>query len=1212
MPTSSPRIGFPRLSGTAKHLLVLGLCVGCEADLGKTGRLTTKTLGEVVYREACQRVAYTSQLAEYTAHRREKVDATGVTYRPLCTDGAAPPAESPLVMYAVAAERQNIISAIDAAIPAPLVDDVDAALRAMMPAFEGPSVEAAVDELGHQLRRLSGDAQATAALARLGYRVGFFPSERAGGLLRSLLGTPGLHDALQAVLPVLVDSQPGAMDAPGAPSLSALVSALRFEMASIAAEKKPQAPDRTLHLFHRFLFTESQELATLPAGQAYYAIQRDHRGLPILLGAQFPSPYVDMDKDGYADSNSEGRLIDSKSKPIPFVTPFEVNAFYQKDLAEARDSQGRALVAATSQPLYNYINLDTTVLAALFREFPLLLSEKRDIPLRLVEGANFFLGPRKSQKKTTQESIEYFGFDETQSPLLDIIYGFTQLLTYSDQGSQTGVELNRLLRAFQLLINKHENSIARNLDAANKAFDEAKKSEYAEAILDDESTLYDDLAPIIVRMLRNPALIHDLSLALGDPATEDLGQIISLLATDSSQVFMNQDQLDTRGQPSDLSSVVGENGKRKVNPKLADSDFDKNPNNPSNNRSVLQRVLHIVHDANQSPFCNKDGAYINIKIVIDIKIAGPAKPCTLFQLDDLALYYLLSIASESVRVRDPYTNFINAITNPTLKTQAQALDALGLLDNLIGIPGFGKYPTPAMLARVLFQENSRRAEFFKTTLDFGACNPVRPGTLCSNQHLEWQKYYDGALFSLESIHPRDARGNLKHNVNFYTAFRPIVDAFAKHDECIQTDAIGSCVKWRNAGQILVDFLSVLHRHWPTAKSTFFNSPGYEPQQQFSGLSKYQALIAKLLASGDLWNSSRALAYTLANNVLDDGSSLPLSFVLARFVRFFFDPGAARMAGPLVFRDGQTQALRNDGKPTFSPTGDKVILDVLPKNVAGQVTPFDLLAAAYRNKQARAKQNEALAQRWQDAVGATADLYLTARTPGPGTYRLATPRLRVLADAGLSLLRDRVAAHGAARDVGVWVNAKLFPDVKGALTGPLGAAILSVLNELAQKPEAKAQLSRLLVSFLADPGPGSPDAARFSALLYTTADAVQLLADDQDLVPVLRPASGFLSDQVVGGFLGVLRRGLPVDSKRTFLTVAERLFVPERRGLTPAFLLSDAIGEINRYLAGDPVVLHQSFGPADYQMLLATAGQFMSDERRGLRRVLDIVNTRSGP
>ena len=1211
----TPRLGISGLVGPLSVVALSVATASCDVDLGSRTQLGEKTLGEVVYRESCQRVAYTSQLAEHVAGTRSVVDASGVTYRPMCSDGLAAPTDAPTVMGAVSSERKNIVSGIDTAIPKSLYDDLDLALRGTMPGLEGPEAQTAAQLGGEQIRLLAESPQATAALSRLGYREGFLPRSTSGGLMRGLLAAPELHPSLTSVLPILFDSQVGAGDAPGSLSMKALLSALSKEVGAISAVTSPQAPDRTLNLINRFLLTESAELVTLPAGQSYPAVRRDHRGLPIvaLVGTAFPSPYVDKDKDGYADISADGRFVDGAGSPIPFVTPFASISLYQKDLAVARDSQGRALVAAVGQPLYSYQNLDDTVLAGLLREAPQLLDSQRDIALRLAEGASFLLGPRSLDKRDygAAGTIDYQGFDKTQSPLLDIAYSFLQLLTYSDSGATTGIELNRLLRSVQLLLNNQENALARSLDAVAKAFDEAKKPDYAAAVLDEKSTLYDDLAPILVRLLRDPDLLRDVLLALNDPATADLGQILALLATDSSELFMNQNQLDTRGEPADLSSVIGTFGKP-VDRNVPDSDVDKNPGNPKNNRSILQRVLHLVHDANQTPFCNKDGAYVNIKIVIDIKVAGPAKPCTLFRLDDLALYYLLSIASDSVKMRDPYTNFLNSITDSTLKTQAQALDALGLLDNLVGIPGFGKYPTPAMLARVLFQDVSKRADFFKTTLDFGACSPARPGTLCSNQNLEWQTYYDGALFGLEAVHPRDAAGNPKTNVNFYTAFRPIVDAFAKHDECIQKNASGTCIKLRNAGQILVDLLAALHRHWPTAQSTFFGAPSYEPQQQKSGASRYEPLIAKLISTGDLWASTRALLPILANVLTDDGSNLPISTVIARFARFLLDPEAARIGGPLVYRDGRSQALRNDGKPTFSPTGDPVILDLIQSTTAaGKVTPFDLLADAYKNKRARMAQDPATANKWQTAVSAAADLYLTARVPNAGTYKFSTPRLRPIVVAGIDILRDRTMAHGNAGDLGSWVKSSLYPDLEKSLTGPVFAGSMDVLTQVSASAVAKPRLYKLLSSILADPGPASPDAPRFLALLYSTADLMQLLADDGDLVPIVKPLAGLFDPQVAGGLLGILRRGLPSDSKQTLITVGKNMFLPDAQARYPAFFLGDAISEINRSAAGQPGRLGTTFSAADYQALLSTVGQFLSDERRGVRRVLDIINTRNG-
>ena len=88
-----------------------------------------------------------------------------------------------------------------------------------------------------------------------------------------------------------------------------------------------------------------------------------------------------------------------------------------------------------------------------------------------------------------------------------MFYGVLQILTYADTGVSTGIGLNPLTRSIQLLLNTQESVLARTLDATAKAFDESKKPAYAAAVLDENSTLYDDLAPILVRLLRDPDLL---------------------------------------------------------------------------------------------------------------------------------------------------------------------------------------------------------------------------------------------------------------------------------------------------------------------------------------------------------------------------------------------------------------------------------------------------------------------------------------------------------------------------------------------------------------------------------------------------------------------------------------------------------------------------------------------------------------------------------
>lgn len=1186
-------------------LSVLG---SCDVDLGARVPPPPRTLGQIVYSQACQRVAYSGELAQYQAGQRPGLDASGVRYRPMCsgTQDVAPPGDAPTVMQAVRAERQGIVSSVDQAVPQSLEDPLDQAMRAMLPALDGGEATAAASAAGAVVQAMAADPAVPLALTRLGFRSGFRPLSTEGALTRALLDYPELWAMGNAVLPRLWPSTPRGSDAPGTDGRKALLRAVAREMEQTVAVADVHKKDRTARLFMDFLLGEYAELRTLPAGQSLFGVLRDPRGAALVNAPAgvLPAPFADKDRDGLADLDALGRFVGSDGKPVPQITPFLTWQQKQpggRDSAAGRDASGRAMTAATGgQPLYSYVNLDDTVLAGLLREGPALFDAKRDIPLRLFRGALPLLGPRvPARKDYPAGALEYTGFDKAQAPLLDMGYAVTQLLTYSDAGDATGADLVRLLRGLQLLLLNQESITARNLDAVIKGFDESKLPAYAAAKLAEQSPLYDDLLPVLVRLLRVPGLLNEVLLSLGDPAVRDLGPILSQLMTDSSYVFLNQDQLDA----TKPGATVGSLGKQ-VNRAAADSDVDKRPTNAANNRSLLQRVLQLVHDANGIALCNRDGAYVNIKIVFDIKISGPARPCELYQLDDLALYFVLSIADKSVKQRDPYANFLNALVNGTLRTGADLINGVGLLDNMMGIPGFSEYPTPEQLARILFQDNARRADFFKTTLDFGPCTPKRPGTMCSNRNLSWQDSYDGAVFALESIRAPSGSGN-----NFYKALKPVVNAFAKFDECTARSGTGACTKQRNAVKILVDLLSVLHRHWPTPESRFYGLD-YEAQSQKSGVSRYEPLIANLVGKGDLWAAVVQLGPALANTRLDDGSALPVATVLNRFLLWLIDPEAPRTGGPMAFRDGRTMAVRSDGKPTFQRMNDPYLFEAIAAAAAGRVTPFDLLADAWKKKRVALAASPQAATDWNGAVSAAADLYLAA-LPVMGGYKLGTPRLRPILLSTLELLRGRVRGHATAGDLKAWAQRDLYTDLEAALTGPIAAGLYDSTSAIAGDADAAQKLYRLVSWLLLDPGPGAADAARFQSMLYASADLVQLLLDDADLVPLVKGLGTLLDPErgAVDGLLAVLRRGLPTDTGQVLITIGRNFMRSDSSGRYPGANLSDSISEINRARAGEPGVRGTDFDEIDYREVLQTLGKTLLDEKRGVRRILDVIEAR---
>ncbi len=1194
-----------------------GILSACDADLGERVTPPSRSFGEVIYQEVCERVAFTSELEQWQNGQRPFIDASGVAYRPMCNVAAAPPSSAAPIMHSVAAERPTIVTEVNHAIPEALLDPLDQALRNMLPALDGPAGQKMLLGASDVLLRMGADPQVVGSLGRLGLREGFVPRGSGGNAVRGFLNLANLYTTANAVLPVLWPSADGVDDAPGRAEKQALFAALHYEWGTLVAVNNPNAADRTLNLARRFLFTKNAELSTLPPGQGVWAVLRDFRGAAQISTPDgvLPPQFVDADGDGLADLDENGHFLKNGGGLLADVSPFPLLDGSRTDNAIARDADGRALFGAGGPTLYRYLNLDDTVLAALLRDVPTLLDTKRDIPLRLARGVKHLLGPRLMLQRDYSSqghmlgSLNYRGFDKAQSPFLDLLYSYLQLLGYTDDGNASGTELVRLLRGADLLLRDQESAFARSLYAAAQAFDEAKKPEYANAKLDEHSTLYDDLVPVLVRMLRVPGLVDAVLASLQTSEAAALGPLIAKLATTSDYVRMSQSQLNWQ----EPGAVVGSIG-RPINRALPNSDVDMDDSNPANNRSTLQRLLHLVHDANGLAFCNKDQATVGVTIgSVTIPFVGPAAPCELYKIDDLSLYFVLSFADDSVKQNIPYANFLNALINGTLHTGAVAVQAIGLLDNLLGIPGFSELPKPQELSRLLLQNSDTRSSMFKTTLDDGPCeNPARPGTMCCNQSHSWRDVHNGVLFALEL----DVNGNpdtpSTPRYSFYRAFRPVVNAFASFEECFEYDVFGQCSKTRTAAKILVDLLSVLHRHWPTVESKFYGHD-YEAQSKKSGVSRYEPLIAKLLGQGDLWPSSLALAQVLLTTRVPDGANLALSTLIHKFAKWFFDPQAGRIGGNLAYRDGRKRAVRNDGAPTFAATGDLIIKDVISPAAQGLPTPYDLLADAYQKKRARLALMPDIAADWNAAVSNLADIYLTAK-PSAGSYKFQNPRIRSVERALLDFLQARVQNHAASADFLPWVQNDLYSSIATSLTGPIGASSLDLLDRLRSSANAGPKLLQLFSDFLADPGPQSSEAPRFWSSLSFVADSLQLLLDDADLLPLLQKASLALDPQngALDGAMTVLRRGLPADAEQVLLRIGQNLFKPDDGGGYPAFWLMNAIFEINRHDAGMPNVMGSALRTVDYQWIVQVVGYFLADHKRGGARLLDIVQSRHMP
>jgi hypothetical protein len=1130
---------------------------GCAPDLDVTRQADQRgTFGDTVYREACQRVALTAQLDEQAAGQRDVIDVNGSVYGSVCTQNAPAPDDAPQKLKALQAQHNKLVAAVNLILPDSFLDPMEAFLEALTALADDGTMEALIGNTGDMLGRLKDDQQFTTALSHFSSRTGYRPF-KTGDLLRTVVDYPQLDDVLAKSLDLLIDDS-GQLT----PELLNLLTALTKEMSTATPVAVPSDGTRTLAIARDLLLTTSDDFGS---GTPRLMTRRDWRGvaqIPTNPDGSLPAPFVDNNGDGLADIDSFGHFVGADGNPVPLASPFA----QQGDKA-TRDPDGR-LIDGGGNPIYDYVDLDPTFIGAVTGEAVSLLDPTQDNALGMVHGAAALLGPRTMVTKQYVDankmpsSLAYMGFNTDDSSLLDLLHAFVQIL--GDPNAQD------TLLATRTLLTQHEDEVTRVIAAAFDANDRGKM--HPEAMIPATSDLYDDLVPIIIRVLRIPGLAADLMDALEDPHTRALAPMFAREMLYTDRFILDQ---DTQYVSGDFVTPVDYG--------QPDSDW---------NRSILQRKMHLVRDADGAQFCNKDHATAT---VLGISLGDYSK-CSMFEVDDLGLFFVLAIADHSI-TDDPNrpdtrhaASFREQMTDSTLRGLVPD-SGLGdtILETLTGISGFGRFPTPEAASRALFLDHDHQSSFMQ-----GSTDPV--------QCVDGDNFIDvhnDTIFAWEATLPNNPSGY--PNDNFYDAVKPLVNAFARHDECIASDGNGSCTRVQNAAKIFVDLMKVLHTHWASAQSTYFGKgfqskdPNLPRYSAGDGVFTYQKLVGEVLGpQGDLVPSIQALGPVLRTMTLDGtGNTPPARPSLLATFGYLFDPAQAPPG--LSYRDGRITTKKSDG---VSP--------------GPHVTPYYLLADAYAEK--RAALDAAPPDRagaWRSATSNLVDQALTIETLN-GLHQMKNRHFHGITVNLIDFLRGRIAAHAAAGDLAQWTHEDLTGDVTKVVAGPCFAALADLTAKLESNDAAKTSLYGLL-NYLVNRAQSD---TTFQTALTALADDVQIFLDDPDTVPIahalgtaLDPSSGAVNAQ-----LRMMQRSHQVDPNCpksggkgacTLVTLLRNMYQATPAGGSPATDVVDSLAAVNRSAPGAT----GNYSPDDYASILGNIQTFLTDNDRGFIRFVNIVKSR---
>jgi hypothetical protein len=1086
-----------RPSGRLAGLCVLALAAACQEKLDTTRvGVDTGTFGETVYTLACKRLTYLDDKADGDG----VVDVAGDKYREFCRSGGAAPAGTSVRVQALASFRDELVAGVDTAFPSGDLEGIQAYVtqNEFLAVYEEKLAEEAADRTSEVFRLMAGDEELLAALARLEVRLGYRPGNAQLGSLRAFMSYDGLDTFLADSLTAMIEG------GSAHETFMKLTASLGAEMEDAQLVVDPAAPDRTLSLGLGLLMNESTHLGS---ARARLLVRRDPRGLAIVekTGAVLPAPFADVDDDGQADIDGLGRFVDASGVPIAPSTPFLVLG----KTGGSYDGDGRAL-NADGDPLYRYVDLDKTVLVALAHESRELLSPTRGTALDLLRGASVLLGPRQTVEKTftSRAPLSYLGYDTTDSALLDIAYGYLNLLNDPRIGDTLGFA--------RALLDGHEAEAARLIEAMVDAADLGKA--HPEAALAPGAPLYDDLIPVVNEILAVPGLAEDLLTALENPAVRHVDERFAAMMAHRDRIEYNAS-----------GNLVGS----------LSTPVDRSKPDSGYNRSVFQRLVHLIADASGARLCNKNDATIDIPIVSLIEF----DPCELLDIPDLAVFFVQSIAYAKngsgqiiydggvprPKARLPMPQIlldIPGITNPILEGQS-------------GIPGFKINPTPQALTRVLFKPGLYDSDTFISLI----IDPAR----CTDGE-RFDQAHAGTLQALE------LDGTLDQ-------LRPIVQAFAD----------------RNQEALFVKLLVVLHLHWASVDS--IDHQGQNPlgnrYAKQSNAQSYEPLIVDIVAQDEVWPALTEQAATL--NAITVGARNGRQ-ILAATARYLFTHTAG-----LPDRRGATTTVRDDGDPVAA------------------LSPYYLLADAYRQKRAQIAEAGGEGELWNEATGEVVDQLVRGEL-APDGWRFRNPRFRGVAIALIDFLEGRIAAHQA--ELAAWTRTELPADLQRLFAGPVFASAANFVLALSASPEARVALEDVFVYLTTDSGGDA-----FVTAITAAADLSQLFLDDRDMVPIARVAGKTLAPElgVVKAHVAFVQRARTADQTGTLSKMMRGLFTEHAPGRTALASIIDTICAVNRV---DPAAGDAYLSPDDFRAVFLSIADFLDDEKRGLRSFVRIIENRN--
>ena len=1108
------------------------------------------------------------------------------------------------------------------------------------------------------------------ALSRMWGRRGYRPFQVGLGAVRPALAYPSLRTLTKSAISLL---------APGgnaAAELQQVLGVLQQELvtAQPTVQKlpdltvdptlaQPNRPRSDIEFVGALMLTQNDAFAT--GASSMFIAQRDRRGLVVPKGntpgvkGTVPTPFVDLNADGYADVDAFSRFVGMDGKPLALDPPFAIPG----QTTAAVDGFGRPTTSAGS---FAYLDTSKALVGGLTKHLLPLVDptvagtpgdpngwqKEHETLMYALSGAYLLYGDRAqtSYDYATEgkggQKVSYNGFNAATSPLPDLVHAAGQVLADPDSDA--------LLLSLLDLLQNHESTVARLMGAALRLREIAVQHDATAAggtepmaSLAYEVPIWDEMAQVIWTMTKKPQLMQRLLAALADPVVlspqggaKDMGDALAKFAAFRDEMTYNQKGTHYDGSPHGSGYAGGVNGPAvnlTVDPNGNDTSDPKTPVDNSQpragkNRSCLQRSLQLIQDANGGPACNKNGATVAAKIgglsltwpVTGFPLyAAPYKECELFRFDNLGVFYLDSLLPAAHPKRSLLT-----IKASDLNALMSFLGAFVSQDTLLqessDIAGLTLHPSASALNRLVWFGASTNNPNYQGMPD---ADPVNKGA-------QVDAFVSGSIDPVScawcppdasNMAPtcKDKSGTVRvrdqnaiflwERFGFTTYLQPVLRALAdvscnaQETTCDTTDTSGE--------QIFLALNEVLNKHWPgtdhgpecsKTDPTIFCSE--------AGVNRYEPILVDAFHSDIIpaLHEFASVAHDLSKITVKRGPSTGQVWtgadVMEKLTTILFSQDYAKKAG-MVDRKGNAATTWVDGTPQAQVTVFTLFADALHK----MDTRFQS-ACAGAGASSPACQDAKLRQgQWKRSRSQLVDEFLAVDGSGAGAA-VPTPPVTPTLIRVLQLAREQVNANCPSRETGTacaWAKKDLGDKLAGVLGRPMFAAVVDMSDKLRQDETSRRQLETFLQYILQAMNDSGQD---LQGTLASISDMLQVLIDDGNLAPVLNAgALGVAPDADPAGpgagsvTIKVLK-ALTDDTYDRYHVVDRvlpNLVTPIDGNVSPIEIFMDVIADVNRIDASS----QGAFAPDDYQGVMTTMNGFMTDQTRGLEQLYTIIQKR---